>query len=56
MFRTTVLEKIKTHILCSTFLFFRKSCRVWDKVEKFCTAGASHRWQYDTCAFHARYL
>ena len=28
MFQTQVVEKIKTHILCSvTFFFFRKSCR-----------------------------
>jgi len=32
-----VVEKIKTHILFSIyFLFFRKSCRLWDNVEKFC--------------------
>jgi hypothetical protein len=31
------IEK-KTHILCSV-TFFRKSCRLWDKVEKLCTAG-----------------
>ena len=32
-----VVEKIKTHILCSvTFLF--KSCTLWDNVEKHCRA------------------
>jgi hypothetical protein len=36
MFRTKVVEKIKTHILCSvTFFFFRKSCRLLDNVEKY---------------------
>ena len=38
MFQTKVVEKIKTHILRST-TFFRKSCRLWDNVEKYCTAG-----------------
>jgi hypothetical protein len=34
MFLTNVVEKIKTHILCST-PFFRKSHRLWDNVEKY---------------------
>jgi hypothetical protein len=38
IFRTRVVEKIKTHILCPIY-FFRKPCRVWDNVENFCTAG-----------------
>jgi hypothetical protein len=33
MFQTKVVEKIKTHILCS-ITFFLKSCRLWDNVEK----------------------
>jgi hypothetical protein len=28
-----VVEKIKTHILCSVTFFFRISCRLWDKME-----------------------
>jgi len=39
MFRTTVVQKIKTHILFSMTYFFGKSCRLWDNVEKYCTAG-----------------
>ena len=39
MFQTKVVEKIKTHILCSITFFFRKSCRLWYNVEKYCTAG-----------------
>jgi hypothetical protein len=35
---TKVVEGIKTHILCSV-TFFRKSCRSWDNVEKYCRAG-----------------
>jgi hypothetical protein len=34
MFQTKVVEKIKTHILCS-ITFSRKSCRLWDNVEKY---------------------
>ena len=32
------LEKIKTHILC-TVTVFRKSCRLWDNVDKYWEAG-----------------
>jgi len=38
MFQTKGVEKIKTHILCSITVF-RKSCRLWDNVEKYCRAG-----------------
>ena len=34
IFQTNVVEEIKTHILCSVNLF-RKSCPLWDNVEKF---------------------
>jgi len=37
MFQTKLVEKIKTHILCSA-TFFRKSCRLWDNVGKYCSA------------------
>ena len=33
MFQTKVVQKIKTHILCSV-TFSRKSCHLWDKAEK----------------------
>jgi len=40
MFQTTFVEEIKTHILyCITFFFFRKSCRLWDNMEKYGRAG-----------------
>ena len=40
MFQKKVVEKIKKHILCSvTLFFFRKSCRLWEKVEKYCRTG-----------------
>ena len=32
-FSENIVEKIKTHILCS-ITFFQKSCRLWDNVEK----------------------
>ena len=35
MFSTKVVEKIKTHILCRVTFFPRKSCRLWDNVEKY---------------------
>jgi len=38
MFQVKVVEKIKTHILGS-ITFLRKSCRLWDNVEKYCTDG-----------------
>jgi hypothetical protein len=34
MFWAKVVDKIKTHILCSV-TFFRKSYRLWDNVEKY---------------------
>jgi hypothetical protein len=37
-FQTEVVEKIKRHILFSV-TFFPISCRLWDKVEKYCRAG-----------------
>jgi hypothetical protein len=36
MFQKNGAEKIEIHILCSG-TFFRKSCRLWDNVEKSCT-------------------
>ena len=38
MFRRRVVEKMKTHILCS-ISFSRKSWGLWDNVEKYCRAG-----------------
>jgi hypothetical protein len=43
MFQTQVVEKIKTHILCSVTLF-RKSIHLWDNVEKH---GAARQATYD---------
>ena len=38
MFQTKIVEKIKTHILCSATIFL-KSYRLWDNVAKYCRAG-----------------
>jgi len=38
MFQRKVVVKIVTNILCPITLF-RRSCRLWDNVEKYCTAG-----------------
>jgi len=42
MFHTKVVEKTKTHILCSVnFFFLPKSYPLSDNVEKYCRAGQS---------------
>jgi hypothetical protein len=42
MSQTNVVEKFETQILCSITMY-RKSCRVWDNVEKYGRAGqATH--------------
>jgi len=33
MFQTSIVEKVKTHILCS-IMFVQKSCHLWDKMLK----------------------
>ena len=38
MFETKVVEEIKTNILFSVIIF-KKSCLLWDNVEKFCRVG-----------------
>ena len=39
MFQTKVVEKIKTHILCSITFFFFENRAVCENVEKYCRAG-----------------
>jgi hypothetical protein len=56
MLQAKPVEKIKTHILYSKTLFFRKSCRVWENMGKILYSSTCHRWQYGACAFHAGYL
>ena len=47
MFQIKVVEKIRTHILCS-IIFARKLYRLWDNVEK--CGGASQAAEYGACA------
>jgi len=49
MFQTKVVEKIKTSILCS-ITYFWMSFRLWDKMEKFCTARRVT--EENTCITH----
>ena len=51
IFQTTFVEKFKTHILC-LITFFRKSCRFWDNVRKYCRVGRAT----DDNMPHAGYL
>jgi len=39
MFQTKVVEEIRKHGLCSITFFSRKSCLLWDNVEKYGRAG-----------------
>jgi hypothetical protein len=55
MFETNIVEKTKTHISCSKRFFFRKSCRLWENLEKYSRAEQasndiiSHaQWMLDT--------
>ena len=53
MFQAKVVEKTKR-----TFYdkIFRKSCCLWDNVEKILYSRASHRWQQGVCALYAGHL
>jgi hypothetical protein len=52
---SNVVGKIKTRFVFSNFFPPRKSCRLWENVEKY-LSGTGHRWQYGACALHAGYL
>jgi hypothetical protein len=51
MFQTKVVEKMKTHILCSVTLFW-KLYHLWDNVDKYCRA----RQATDDKVEHAHYM
>jgi len=55
MFQLKFVDKIKTHILCSTILFKLCRCEVmWKYIVQL---GRPHMTkQYGTCALHAGYL
>jgi hypothetical protein len=48
MFQTKVVEKIKTHILC-TVTFFRKSCRLWDEWKNIVQQGRHYNMAHAHC-------
>ena len=48
-----VVEKIKTHILCSILFLFRESCRLWDDVE---TCGGFRGATNDVTICHIRFV
>jgi hypothetical protein len=52
IFQTKVVEKIKTHILCSINFSPPKFVPFVRYVEKYCRA----EWQHGACALHAGYL
>jgi len=52
MFQSKVIENIKTYILCSITFFFRKSCRLWELVEKY---GRARRAADDDITWHMRF-
>jgi len=55
-FRTEVVENIKTHILCSVTIF-RKSCRLWNNVEKYWARQATYdNMAHAHCMLDSRYL
>jgi len=49
------IENQSTHFVFKIFFPPRKSCRLWDNVEKYCRAGQA-TWQYGACALHAVHL
>ena len=53
MFRTKVVEKIKTHILRPVYIFFFENRAIYEIKWKHTAEGAGRKWQYGTCALHA---
>jgi hypothetical protein len=64
MFQSKVLQKIKTHILCSKF-FFQKAFRLWDNVANIIERGKPQMkiwrlrvagWLSNDTSTHSEYL
>ena len=55
MFQTKVVEKIKTHILCS-ILFFFFNCAVYEITWKNPVEPGRPQMTYGACSLHAGYL
>jgi hypothetical protein len=56
IFQTKVVEKIKTHFLCSVTFFFSKIVPFVWWCGKILQRRTVHRWQYGACALQAEYL
>ena len=55
IYRTKFVENVQTHILCS-ITFFRKSCRLWNNVEKYGKTGQTADDNLiSACPLHAGY-
>jgi len=46
-------ENQNTHFVFNNFFFFRKSCLLWDNMEKTSYSRTGHRWQNGAFALHA---
>jgi len=55
MFQTKVVDKVKTHVLCSK-PFFENGAVYEIMWQKYCNSRTGHRWQYGQCALHAGYV
>jgi len=53
MFQTRVVERSKTHILCSITFFLNRA--VYEMMQEN-VVEEGHIWQYGTCALHTGYL
>jgi hypothetical protein len=57
MFQTKVVEKIKTHILCSITFFFPKNRAVYEKMrKKYGTAAQATTWRMRIACRVTEYL
>ena len=43
-----IIYKLKHTLYVRNIFFFRKSCRLWDKVKKICYRQSDRGWQYNT--------
>ena len=55
MLPTKVVQKIKTHLVCSVTIFI-KSCNLWDVVEKYCRPGQATDGNIIQCMSFARWV
>ena len=53
IFQTKDAEQLKMRILCSITFYFRKSCRLWDNVEKYGETATDDNMAYAHCMLDA---